>query len=698
MRYQMFNFAEEITKAKKSGRTIVATPKEFARVAHKITAPKGEIYSVMSLNEASDGSGFYPMAVQVPVGLETPELEKYVRPENVHINSTYMNRVERFTRAYINVSVENPDMLNLLLQDGHIFVVTKEGDNGTVVAEGFYVLGITPGTLINLCDGKEACEEHVAKFVDHVYVYGLVGVSSPGQLKGKEITLYCENLEGFDPVEHLDKMTHGMFKKLLKYYEGKGLSKLKVLAQISTRISQFKAPMVKLPSISGIAATFAKLKDETGNEWADGLQKFSAEGMARSLSDEHFLVLPSAVDGYAAQARPNIVNKGLGHVTPNMCLVEEMKATKIPVEKDGEIVGWMDNEILFRAQDEWTEKDEQNYMDAVLEGRGDWYGKTVVVLPTFKKNDGTEMTEDEKLACVDAWVDLNVHKSVCDLIRPFSGFNIMSLSHGKKSVEDEANSSNQLWGSALFANQRSAMKYMKDAAVEEAARIMNNALSGFAKPLGAREIQGDLAMASQKVNPDFARKQWAPYFQDNLNKALEGFGNRLHKLQIKTDGIYLKIVPDLSHFFGCDLLRYYEEEGICEAFAPQMNREGYKRGIGIKYPKMAFDEFGKFKFVTLEELIDRAYGYLVNGYITELQYEVICHELRHLHDGIIMVPAIKELKDMLAGMDFDGDALVIYCDKKFVEIIWPVKPVATTIMTDDEFNELKAKLRKGHAA
>ncbi len=684
IRYQG-SMKEVVDEAQIMGKTVVRNQKEFARVAHKLTAPKGEMYSVMSLNEAADGSGFYPMAVKVPVGLETLALEKYVHEENVHINSVYMNHIERFTRAYLNVSVENSDMLNLLLQDGHIIVVTKEGDNGTTIAEEFYVLGVTPGTLIDLTNGAEMCEEHVAEFVDKIYVYGLNGISSPGQLKGKEITLYCENLEGFDPTEHLTNMTHGMYGMLLEHYKGKVLDNLKELAQISTRMSQFKAPMVKLPSIGGMAITMKKLKDEFKNEWMDGLQVFSAEGFARSLSDEHFLVLPSAVDGYAAQARPNIVNKGLGHVTPRMCLIEKMKH-----------VG---GDIIFVAQDEWSEDDSSNYMKAVLEKDGDWYGKTVVILPTFFKDNEVEMTEDEKLACVDAWVDLNVHKSVCDFVnRPLSGFNIMSLSHGKKTVEDEANSSNQLWGSALFSDQRKSMEYMKNAAAEEAARIMNNALTGEARQLGAREILGDLSMASQKVNPDFARTQWAPYFQDNLNKALEGFGNRLHKLQIKTDGIYLKIVPDLSHFFGCNLLNYYPEDGVCEAFAPQMNREGYEKGIGIKYPKMAFDEFGKFKFVTLEELIDRAYGYLINGLITELQYEVICHELRHLHDGIIMVPAIEELKNMLAGMDFDGDALVVYCEKEFVEIIWEVKPVATTILTDEEFNELREKLRKVFAA
>jgi hypothetical protein len=683
---------DSIELARSLGATVIYNHRQFARVSHKLTAPKGQIFSVMSLNEDPDKGVFIPMSVQVPVGLEAEPLEKYIHPENVHINDVYMNRVERFTRAYLNLRVENPATLNLLLMDGHLLVVTRDGANGSVVAEGFYVLGPEEGKVINLCTAEVQSEAVVAKAASHVYVYGLNGISSPGQVKGQEISLYCESLDGFDPTKHLNDMTHGMYWMLLEYYRGKAFEKLKILAQISTRMSQFKAPMVKLPGVSGLAVTLSKWEDTTGNLWADGLQIFAAEEMARCLSDEHFLVLPSAVDGYAAQARINIVNKGLGHVTPRFCMLAKMRAVKIHAKE-----GWIKNEIFFKAQDEWNEEDEQNYKDAVLENRGPWYNKTVVILPTFVKEDGTRMTRREMFAQIGAWVDLNVHKSVCDFKRPLSGFNIMSLSHAKDSVEDEANSSNQLLASALFADPFRTVDYVVGAAKEEACRVMTQALKGEARQLGARELMGDLAMASQSVNPEFARKQWAPFFQDNLNKALEGFGNRLAKLQIKTDGIYLKILPDLSHFFGCDLLRYDDKTGICEVFAPQMNREGYTRGIGIKYPKMAFDEFGKFVFVDAETLIDRAYGYLCNGKITAIQFAVIAHELRHLHDGIVMVPAIEELKDMLAGMDFDGDALVMYCDPEFVDIIWAIKPVATSIKTNEEYAALAEKLQKDAA-
>jgi hypothetical protein len=677
------SFKEEIAKAKKEGRTIVATHKEFSRVRHALTAPKGQPYSIMSLVEYE--GCFHPMAVSMPVGLETEYIEPFIRTENTHVNEYFLNEVERFSRTHINVSVENVEMMNLLLQDNRIYVIVRKGKNGKTVSENFYVSSGN-GTYIDIVKGEEV--QIPIGVMAEVYIYETIGVSSPGQLKSKEITLYCTNLPGFDPVEHLDNMTHGMFKMLLQYYRGKSFKGLKELAQISTRISQFKAPMVKTKPIKGMAITFAKLKDERGNEWADGYYEIAAEGAAECLSDERFLVLPSAIDGDGAQARPFIVNKGLGHITIRKAIIEKMRALKLTV--DGLSVK---NRFIFRAQDELTEEDILNYEEAVIEKKGSWYGKTLILIPSFHREDGSTVSNKDVFQMVDIWVDLNVHKTVCDLRRPFSGLNIMGMAHEKVSVEDEANTSNQLLATALFADFFRAQEYMKKCAKEEAARITTNALTGEARRLGVRELQADLALASQAINPEFARTQWAPYFQDNLNKALEGFGNRLAKLSVKTDGIYLKIMPDFSHMFGINLLRYDDQTGECEVLAPQMNREMRRRGIGIKYPKMAFDEFAKLIFVTADELIDRAYGYLCNGFITELQYEIICHEITHLHDGIVMVPAIEGLKNMLAGMDFDGDAMVIYCDEEFVKIIWSVRPVATIILREDEYLEYQKNLR-----
>jgi hypothetical protein len=377
------------------------------------------------------------------------------------------------------------------------------------------------------------------------------------------------------------------------------------------------------------------------------------------------------VDGAAAQARPLIVNKGLGLCMPTQCILTILRA--------------LGCEFVFLAQDELTDEQFKNYQEAVLKKSGDYKGKTLVILPSFKKEDGSIMTDEEKLMHIDAWVDLNVHKTVCDIRRPFTGFNVMGFDHGKKTVEEEANTSNQLLASALYADTPRTLEYMLNCTKKEADSIMANAVRMDGRRLTAKDILGDLAMASQTAYPEFAVKHWAPYFQDNLNKALEGFGSRLEKLSVSTDGIYLKIIPDLSHFFGINLLQYDAEEGVCEVLAPQLSKEGKRRAIAIKYPKMVTDEFAKIIPVAPEELVERARYHLQQENITEEQFDVLQHLFYMLHDGIIMVPAIEGLKNMLAGMDFDGDALVAYCDDTLVDIIWAINPVATTIMDDKDF-------------
>ena len=48
-----------------------------------------------------------------------------------------------------------------------------------------------------------------------------------------------------------------------------------------------------------------------------------------------------------------------------------------------------------------------------------------------------------------------------------------------------------------------------------------------------------------------------------------------------------------------------------------------------------------------------------------------------------MIPAIETLKNMLAGLDFDGDAVSLFFDKDIVDIMWKLTPKAVIIDEDD---------------
>lgn len=681
-------------EARASKRVLIHNEEEFRAVSHRLLAKDGKQFAVTTLAVKADDEGTEKMqasASVVPVSLEAQELEKYVAPAVTHLNVKLFDETERFCPAYINVRAGEGATLAMLMRHDIWRVVRLE--NGHTVDEGFFLVDEVANKAKNLCTLKECKAELLAPsetLVVHKYCH--VGVTTPGQLKKGEISLYCSNLPGFDPEAHLDKMTWGAYSLVVKHCEGK-MDKLKALAQFSTRLSQFGAGIKATKPVKGFAVSAFKLEDAAGNEWADGLMQLAAEDIADAFSDNQFLIMPSSMDGEVSQERPFIVNKGLGHVVPQWHIIEKMKATaklQFGIEEEDFIA----KHIIFLAQDELTEEQFKNYMDAVLDKAGPYYKKTVVILPSFKRADGSVMTDVEKLSHVGVWVDLNVHKTVCDIRRQFSGHNVMSFGHGKESVEEEANISSQLLASALAADPLKTLEYFQKESAEAVDGIIAKALATEGRRLRAKDLLGDINQAVQTAFPQFAVKHWAPYYQDGLNKRLEGFAGRLEKLKVGTDGIYLKIIPDLSHFFGISLLKYNAEEGTCEVLAPQLTREGIDRAIAVKYPKMATDEFAKLIPVSPDTLAKRARMQFMLGKINKKQLDVITHELRMLHEGVIIVPCIESLKNMLAGMDFDGDALIAYTDEKLVSIIWAIKPVATTIMEDGDFAKFQAKCMK----
>lgn len=626
-----------------------------------------------------------------PVNLENKYLERFVTPDKVFVANDQVGLVPRFTRAYINV---RPNAMILkFIEKGGLDIAVQVKDDGDAKKERFFVNvtdvddlmllpssltenGIKIGDKIDVQTGEVWPSEHLERIKElekanngrrilRWYHYGTIGVSSPGQEKIGEITLYCESLTGFDPVKHLDTMTHGAFSLLLSAYKDKKCS-LKEMAQMSTRISQFKASMVRTAPIRGIAIAMKKWSDELGNEFADGLQFFSAQGVAKAMSTERFEIEPSVVSGLAMQARPFIVNKGLGMVVNQAAISSIIDSTK--------------GKVIVLAQDEMTDQDIENYHRAVLEKKGPFYevnelernfnGYTHNILVIVPSRNG--MTDKQIMGQIDVLCDLNVHKTICDFKREFSGFNIMMINHDKE-VEDNAKTSTQLLTSLCYADPEKALKLFTSNARKEADKKIDSILIAEGKKLTAADFVGDLRQAAVKAAPEFIRDQWAPWYRKAMEKFMEGITNRLNSMQTIIDGEYCKIIPDVSRFMGqFSLLGYDLEAGECEVYVPSLEK---KSAIGVKYPKMCFQEFIKAKLISKETLMAR-----IDALELEEPKKAILRDmLDNLQGGIIMVPAIERLKNMLAGMDFDGDGMVLYTQKEVVEALWSLNPLAVVI-------------------
>lgn len=69
--------------------------------------------------------------------------------------------------------------------------------------------------------------------------------------------------------------------------------------------------------------------------------------------------------------------------------------------------------------------------------------------------------------------------------------------------------------------------------------------------------------------------------------------------------------------------------------------------------------------------------------LSDIQKREISRHVRNLSGGVIMIPAIKTIKNMLSGLDVDGDAMQLFFDEELIDIIWTIEPKAVIIDEND---------------
>ena len=89
-----------------------------------------------------------------------------------------------------------------------------------------------------------------------------------------------------------------------------------------------------------------------------------------------------------------------------------------------------------------------------------------------------------------------------------------------------------------------------------------------------------------------------------------------------------------------------------EVLCPVATKYKLKRMAIVKYPKQHFQEFGKCRVISPQEYEERLREKDLPEYIIKL----IMQHVKHMSKGYVALPAIKEIANMLAGLDFDGGA------------------------------------------
>ena len=432
--------------------------------------------------------------------------------------------------------------------------------------------------------------------------------------------------------------------------EGEAVSP-KDMAQANNRLSQPDAPATQMAVVECAAFYFGKIKNAAGDEYRDGFGFVNSDWWSKILTmhaDYKKVFTPSSVEGMCLQARPAM-----------------WKAMAEVVNEDylSDFIFRRNMEVTSFVQSAMTDKEVTAFM-AGCKGKGELAGKLVVLCATPELK---EQVDAGIYQAIQIFTDRNGNKAPFDPCMEIL-FNLLSISHSCRDIRHGANLSGQLLQTLFAANKKRTMQFVNHTYRKMVESKMTLLDEENIKTPSILDMLSDTTNMSQllvQICPAVATKWYFPLLKSVTKNVLTGLNRDARDLSIETEGLYCKIVPDPAMDFGMNLLNI-EAEGQMEVLCTGAERHGYTRGIGIKYPKCHTREYGKIKIVTVEEYVDR----IKATNLLDYEKKILIEKVTHLSQGVIIIPAIELVKNQLAGLDFDGDALILYLSKELCDIVW----------------------------
>lgn len=638
---------------------------------------KGENIALTNLTIGKDGK-VSRSVLMAPCNLETRYLQ--LDKTFVYTSDQTARYVDRFTKDIINIDLNDTSYTDLM---GQTIYRTGEGFD-----EKFYMLSDQPGYVYNLLlqtlENADVIFTGDGKLKEGVLMYGgrRGGQNaSASQVRKANITLACNNdLQGM--IDRLNTVTFGAFNLGVgSLTTGSGLVKY------AARLGQYKAPScLQNFHVDCFAVYMGKFKDFAGNQYRDGsgLAKSSFVAKAFNTVDPaKFSFADRSVTGLVLQIRP--------WLTKIQVQVVESAYIEAFIDKQNWPIVYINRNAISR------EIQEEFNRACVGDENSRYYGKVVVISNGYTRKDA-----------IDIFTDLNGLKTTFDL-RTQSGLNLLDIGNTSSAVESGARTSTQMLQTLLYANPQRALEYLhtlgKTHLDQAKERLLNQepsvpSISDFGETLYAGNII-----------PKFARKfvleNHTKLFRSCADNYMKGMSRDISMLAFDLPGMTAKIIPDFSVDF-CSKVLSMTEEGFVEICCPAAEQYFSSLNIpeaqwiitGYKYPKMHFGEFLLGKVVSLKTICTR-----INACsdFSDTEKWLLRRQFKALSRSVIVVPAIELLKNMLAGMDFDADAMVLVFDTQFNQIILDseLRPLAvqiTNVSRNEEVEQIPFEADAGWQA
>lgn len=188
-------------------------------------------------------------------------------------------------------------------------------------------------------------------------------------------------------------------------------------------------------------------------------------------------------------------------------------------------------------------------------------------------------------------------------------------------------------------------------------------------------VKDNLAQVACTVNKKMVNSTLS---RKDALKQLDSMKNRIaKKASVSLDGFYGHITFDSINAITGGVVKNLlglTEKGEIEFYSEFAERDSkkYGKGVMLKYPSQGTEEAPRCVLVSKSEMMNRARTQIASalfGKNRNIVMTIVNDFIDAIGDGTVLLPAINTMKDWVAGMDCDYDAVCIITEPFFVEAI-----------------------------
>lgn len=279
--------------------------------------------------------------------------------------------------------------------------------------------------------------------------------------------------------------------------------------------------------------------------------------------------------------------------------------------------------------------------------------------------------------------DLNGYKA------PFDYSRVDKMTVLESPTDSTPKGSIQLFEKLLSKDKEATLALIKELAIEFFDKETKAIFNVEHRVPTVKELEKPfVAGLVEEVCPAFALSDVKGYQRlvSNFKKKCE---SKFNKMAFEFDGVNARISADYAAIFKLEVLAF-DEIVVSNRIYKKFKESGATRAIGIKYPSMGIRELHNAKVVSVKEIVCRIKALDT----TDAIKAALIDKYSNLNDGVAVISAHEEVKNMLAGLDFDFDMICFFFDKRINAILDGMTTEIVRINQEDSKEVIKEAVKE----